>query len=168
METTARSIEAYQKVVELYPDHSASRNNLAVLYMRTDQLDKAIDQLTILRERGFDFPGTAGNLSASFIGQGEYNTGLAVMKEFVARFPNVEAGHNYVGATSVASNRLDEARAAFERALELRPNFAPANAGLVQIALATGAGLPVSHSGTTASCPSCPTAGSANVPSARA
>jgi tetratricopeptide (TPR) repeat protein len=136
IETTARSIAAYEKAIELYPNHSASRNNLAVIYMRMDQLDKAIDHYTVLRERGFDFPGTAGNLASAFVAQGEYNTGLAVIREFVARFPNVEAGHLFAGRMSLAANRLDEATAAFEKALELRPNFPPAELGLTEMRLA--------------------------------
>ena len=129
IEETSRAIAAYEKAIELYPDHSASRNNLATLYVRTDQLDKAIAQFETLREQGFEFPGTAGNLAAAYIATGKADQGIAVVQDFAGRYPSVEAAFLQLGLMLAAVNRLDEADAALQKALALRPAFPPANGG---------------------------------------
>ena len=138
IETTARAIEAYQKTLALYPDHSASRNNLGLLYLRTDQLDKAIVEYEILLERGFEFPGAAGNLASAYVAAGKPDEAIAVMQDFVSRFPDVEAAHFNLGLSALHVNRFDAARRAFERCLELRPNWPAAYGALAQLANARG------------------------------
>ena len=134
-ETTARAIAAYEKVIELYPDHSASRNNLAVLYLRTDQNDKAVEQYEILRDRGFEFPGAAANLAEAYIGLNKPDEAMTVLREFVNRYPSVEAAHLNLGLIATSINRLDEATAAIQRALALRPEYPPAQGALATVHL---------------------------------
>jgi hypothetical protein len=110
-------------VLEIYPDHSASRNNLAVLYMRTDQFDKAVAHLAELRERGFEFPGAAGNLSESYIGLGKNDEAVEVMREFVQKFPDNENGYSNLGLAELSVNRLDDADKSFRRSLRGTSEF---------------------------------------------
>ena len=135
LETIGRAIAAYSKVIELYPDHSASRNNLALMYMRIDQYDKAIEQFEILRERGFEFPGAAGNLAEAYVAANRPDEAVKAMREFVSRYPSVEAAHTNAGEIDLGLNRLDEAEASFKRALQLRPDLPPALANLGSIHL---------------------------------
>ena len=135
IESTSKAIAAYEKVLEIYPDHSSSRNNVAVLYMRTDQFDKAVAHLSQLRERGFEFPGAAGNLSESYIGLGKNDEAMEVMREFVQKFPDNENGYSNLGLAELSVNRLDDADKSFRRSLELRPNFPPTVAGTTQLAI---------------------------------
>ena len=137
-EDTARAIEAYSKAVEIYPDHSASRTNLAMLYLRTDQLEKCIEHYTILRQRGFEFPGAVGNQSQCYIAGGNEAAAIELHNEFIARFPDVEAGHMFFGLAATSLNRLDEAEREFNKARDLRPAYPPAIAGLAQVASLRG------------------------------
>jgi len=134
IEDTNRAIEAYSKVLELYPDHSASRTNLALLYLRTDQTEKCIEHYTILRQRGFEFPGAAGNMSACYAAAGNSAEAIAVVKEFTERFPDVELGFVNLAGTLMSFNQFEDAERAAKRALDLRPDFVPAVATLGQIA----------------------------------
>jgi tetratricopeptide (TPR) repeat protein/TolB-like protein len=134
-ETTTRAIAAYEKVLELYPDHSASRNNVATLYARTDQFEKAVAQYDVLRARGFEFPGSAGNAAQSYLALGRNDQGLALMHDFVARFPNLEQGWFYLGGMQFTLNRLDEAEATLQKAIALRPDHGPSTVGLAVIRL---------------------------------
>ena len=127
---TADAITAYQKAIDLYPDHSASRNNLAALLMRFDQNERAVEHFNILRERGFEFPGTAGNHASAYIAMNRDGDATRVMEDFTSRFPNVEAGHLYLAFTHQSATRLDEAEASFAKALSLRPQYPPALGGL--------------------------------------
>jgi tetratricopeptide (TPR) repeat protein len=132
---SADAIAAYQKVVDLYPDHSASRNNLAVMLSRLDQNERAAEQYNILRERGFEFPGTAGNLAGVYVALNKPADALRVLEDFTSRFPSVESGFMYLGFTHLAAGNMPLAEAAFQKALALRPSFPPAMSGLAQIAL---------------------------------
>jgi serine/threonine protein kinase/tetratricopeptide (TPR) repeat protein len=129
LEDTQRAIDAYTRAVELFPDHSASRNNLALLYLRTDQVDKCIDHYAILQQRGFEFPGAVSNMAACHIAKGEDTRAIQLLEEFVARYPDVEAGHMNLGLTMMSLNRFDGAARALKKALDLRPSFPPATAG---------------------------------------
>jgi serine/threonine protein kinase/tetratricopeptide (TPR) repeat protein len=129
------AMAAYEKAVELYPDHSASRNNLAVLLSRHDQLERAVAHYNVLRERGFEFPGTAGNLAGVYSTMNRPEESIGVLTDYVSRYPNIEAGYMYLGFNYAAFNRLDEAEAAFQKALGLRPMFPPALSGLSQVAV---------------------------------
>src|SRR6266511_4689282 len=64
-ETLGRSIEAYQKVLELYPDAASSRNNLGLLYMQLERFEEAIREFEDLRRRSFEFPGAYTSLAAA-------------------------------------------------------------------------------------------------------
>src|SRR5687767_15401799 len=113
---TAQAIAAYEKAIELYPDHSASRNNLAALLNRLDQNERAVEHYNILRERGFEFPGTAGNHATALIALNRDAEAVRVLEEFIGRLPHIEAGHMYLGMTHRAANRLEQSNAAFDRA----------------------------------------------------
>ena len=134
VDTTAKAIDAYLKAVELYPDHSASRTNLALLYLRTDQVEKCIEHNTILRERGFEFPGAAGNMAQCYVAAGNAAAAITVLKEFVERFPDLESGHVNLGLTYMSLDQLDEAERSLKRSVELRPDFPPGVVGQGQIA----------------------------------
>ena len=55
---------------------------------------------------------------------------VQLLEDFTGRFPNVEAGYLFLGMAYQATNRLDQAKAAFERALAIRPEYPPAVATL--------------------------------------
>jgi serine/threonine protein kinase/tetratricopeptide (TPR) repeat protein len=134
-ETFGKAIDAYRKVLELYPDHSASRNNLALLYLQTDQLNEAIRHFGVLQQRGFEFPGAAANLGNAYVALGQAETARKVMSDFLSRYPSSELGHAYQGHLLLGTGRLDEARTALEKAEALSPQFDPATSGLVAHAL---------------------------------
>jgi tetratricopeptide (TPR) repeat protein/TolB-like protein len=134
IEDTAKAMSAYSKAIELYPDHSASRTNLALLYLRIDQVDKCIEHYTFLRQRGFEFPGAAGNLAICHLAAGDRADALEVLKEYIERFPDVESGHLLLGLTQISLDHLDEAEPALKRANELRPAYPPAIVGQAHIA----------------------------------
>ena len=134
LEDTSKGISAYSKAIELYPDHSASRTNLALLYLRTDQVEECIAHYTVLRERGFEFPGAVGNMAACYVADGKDAEAISVLQEFVERFPDIEVGWINLGLTQMSLDQFDAAERSLRRALDLRPLFPPAIGGLAQVA----------------------------------
>ena len=81
------AVDAYRKAVELFPDHTAARNNLANLYVELEQHDDAIQHLEELRRRGMTFPGTYNSLAGAYAATGDVKRGQQVLREYVGRFP---------------------------------------------------------------------------------
>src|SRR5204863_4082329 len=69
-ETTGKAIDAYRKVLDLYPDAASSRNNLALLLLRLERFDESIAQYEELRRRSFEFPGTYTSLAFAYASSG--------------------------------------------------------------------------------------------------
>jgi eukaryotic-like serine/threonine-protein kinase len=120
-ETVGRAIEAYNKALELYPDHASSRNNVGLIYFLLERFDDAIREFEELRRRHNPFTGTHGNLSAAYAGKGEIDKAVEVMREFVSDNPENAAGYNFLGFALSIGNRFDEARAAFRQTTALAP-----------------------------------------------
>lgn len=135
VESIGRAIAAYQRAVELYPDHSSSRTNLAQALVRVEQFEQAIRHYEVLRERGFDFPGAVGTQAPAYVTLGKPDQAVSVITDFVRRFSNLEMAHWYLGAVNLSIGRTDSAEAAYQKALELQPDFPRALAGLAQTAM---------------------------------
>ena len=115
-ETMEDAIDAYQKAVDAYPDHTAARNNLAQQLMNLERFDEAIDHFEELRRSGMKFPGTYSSLATSYGMTGQFDEGLAVLQEYSEENPDNAAGHRNLAGHLLWAGRFDEALAAIERA----------------------------------------------------
>jgi tetratricopeptide (TPR) repeat protein/TolB-like protein/predicted Ser/Thr protein kinase len=120
-ETRARSIEAYQQGLRLHPEHQASRHNLALHLAALERYPEGIEQYEELLRRGTSNPTSYENLADILIQTGNIRRAREVADQFVVRYPDSAAGLRMLGMTFVAEQRLDEARAAFEKAEALNP-----------------------------------------------
>ena len=120
-ERRAKAIEAYKKLLELYPDHNAARHNLALIYQRLERFDEAIEQLEELRRRGETFPVTFGNLASNYASRGEFGKGNEVLQGFLRQHPESAVGYWELGNHLTRWGRLDEALNAFDEAGSLSP-----------------------------------------------
>ncbi|HYN06718.1 MAG TPA: protein kinase [Vicinamibacterales bacterium] len=120
-ETMKRSIEAYQQGLALHPEHQASRHNLGLHFLDLERFPESLEQYEELRRRGTSNPTTYENLSAAYIEVGNTKRAREVAEEYVAQHPESAAGFRALGSALVAEGRLDEARAAFEKAEALDP-----------------------------------------------
>jgi len=69
-ETNDRAIEGYEKALELYPDDTASRNNLALMLGQAHRHEEAVVQLEETIRRGTTFGGTYTNIVESYLNLG--------------------------------------------------------------------------------------------------
>ena len=134
-ETLDKAIENYTKALELSPNHTSSRNNLALIYVQLWRFDEAIRHYTVLQDRGFEFPGAAANLffAHNYVGQTE--RGLEVVQRYTTRFPDAEVGFANLGMALAAAGRTAEAHTAFDRAIALRPGLPAATLGRIGLAM---------------------------------
>ena len=134
-DTIDKAIENYNKALELSPNHTSSRNNLALIYNQLWRFDEAIRHYTVLQDRGFEFPGAAVSLFEAHHAMGQTNRGLEVLQRYTARFPDAEAGFAFLGGALAVAGRTAEAYAAFDRAIALRPGLPPAMMGRTGLAM---------------------------------
>jgi tetratricopeptide (TPR) repeat protein len=123
----ARAIEAYEKAIDLHPDHLLARLSLASRYVTHHQFQDAIEQLEAIRSRtgAFRVGSTRADflerpLAESYASLGRIDESFRILEEFVERFPEDPRGHEALGEHLVMTGRLDEALAGFERAQRLR------------------------------------------------
>jgi tetratricopeptide (TPR) repeat protein len=120
-ETKEESIAAYRKAVELFPDHSSARNNLAQALSELRRYDESIEHLEELRRRGMTFPGTWSHLAKMYGVVGRPEEGRKILEEYVRDNPTVSAGHRNLAAHLAASGRYEEALATLEVAESIDP-----------------------------------------------
>ena len=126
--TVAKSIDAYKKAIELFPDHASARHNLALQYQRLGRLDESIALYEDLRQRGMTSTSLYTNLADDYQSLGQFDRADAVLQDYLSRNPDNSAGYLAVGLLRVASGKLDDGLTAFDKAEALAPgDRAPLN-----------------------------------------
>ncbi|MBI3400918.1 MAG: protein kinase [Acidobacteria bacterium] len=120
-ETVGKSIEAYNKALELYPDHASSRNNVAVMYSNLERYEDAIRHYEELRRRSMPFPGTYTGLASAYTSLGRFDAGRKVMEEYLQQSPDSVLANRSFGFLLADVGKLDEASAAYAKADALDP-----------------------------------------------
>jgi len=121
VETYEKSIEAYKKAIQLYPDHSSATHNLALAYAALGRDAEAIPLYEDLRRRGMTFPQTYSQLANVYVRQGQFDKGSAVLQEYLVRNPENAAAYAGVGTLLANWGKFDEAIAAYDKSLALDP-----------------------------------------------
>jgi tetratricopeptide (TPR) repeat protein len=113
-----------RRTLELAPDFSAARVNLATMLYRGNRAGEALEQLDLLdveREEG------SGNLRAAVLNRlGEFESALALYEDMLARFPGHARVWMSCGHVLKTVGRLDDAVAAYRRAVGIEPGFGEA------------------------------------------
>ncbi|MCH7824716.1 MAG: protein kinase [Acidobacteria bacterium] len=120
-ETTLQSIEAYESAVALYPDDSASRNNVALRYSELEQYDKTIAHFEELLRRGSPFLPVYFNAAMAYVNNNECDRGYELIRDFVRRQPDYHFGYSDLASIAMYCGHIDEAWSAlgiYEESLE--------------------------------------------------
>jgi len=120
-ETVQQSIEAYENALALYPDDSASRNNVALQYSQLEQYDKTIEHFEEMLRRGTPFLPSYFNTAMAYVNNGECDRGYALIRDFVRGQPDYHFGYGDMAAVATYCGRLDDAWAAlgtYEESIE--------------------------------------------------
>jgi Flp pilus assembly protein TadD len=120
--------QKYLKALEIRPTFSSVRNQLAVNYMEMQRWDDAITQLRIVTDDLFyqDQVSARGNLGLAYLGKGDYEKALQVMRPTVAEYPRNPQVRLTIGRIYFALNRLELAIEEFRKAIGLSKGYANA------------------------------------------
>lgn len=81
--TYDKAVEAYSKLLQLYPDDDIANTNLGILYTAMEQWDKAIESFNVKiqsRDESF-FP--YANISEAYRAKGMYETARKVLEDYI-------------------------------------------------------------------------------------
>ncbi len=80
---SAKAIQAYKKLLELYPDDRIGNNNMGMLYLMREEWDKAIEHLSVnVRTRAESYASYT-NLSTAFFSKGMPDKALGVLQFYL-------------------------------------------------------------------------------------
>jgi tetratricopeptide (TPR) repeat protein len=122
-ETWNIAIEAYKKLLQLYPDDYISRNNLGVLYLQLEQWDKAIDQYEIVKQSKKDDFYAYANQAAAYMRKGLYNKAAEILQQSFNINPHVAWTHVLLAYTFICQSRFDSAQYEANKAISLNPDY---------------------------------------------
>ena len=120
--TFDRAIEAYRSAVELYPDHSSARNNLALLLDQFEHYEEAVTHYQFLVDRGTRFVAAQSNLASVYSAMGRDEKAFAILQDAVKTYPESGFLLFSLGQHLNQVGRAAEALEIFERAQSLGPS----------------------------------------------
>ncbi len=120
--TYDKAFEAYEKLLEIYPDERGARHNLAVLYGRIEDDQKAIEHYEILiKEHKTDFIITYTNLASIYEDHGLFDKAKKVYEEFLNNFPDSYRIHQDQASYYRYQEKYDLALEEMDKAFALAP-----------------------------------------------
>ncbi|HXV64534.1 MAG TPA: tetratricopeptide repeat protein, partial [Vicinamibacteria bacterium] len=116
--TIAKEIEAYRRLLELYPEDIA-RHNLANCYAYLERFPEAIEELEEVRRRGLVVHNY--ELAHAYASLGQIDRGLQALEDALSFHANRWEIHRNIGLLHTWAGRYEEAVQAFDRADVLSP-----------------------------------------------
>jgi len=124
----------FKRALDLEPGNGLAANNLGLVRMSQGAYLEAIGLLSQARALMPGQPDIVINLSIAYMRYGDFAQALAMLDMLAEAAPKDKRGHFGRGAALLGLGRLDEARAAFDRALAIDPNYEAARQQLDSLA----------------------------------
>ena len=136
--TYDKSIEAYEKVLELYPDDPMANNGLGLVCGYIEELEKSAERYAFCVSQ----PGAPylyyGNLVAAYSRLGRYDEARRLLEGYLKTSPDSAAAHDDLASLYLFEGRYDLAQAEADKAFALNPTSLPIMATLGEIAMLKG------------------------------
>ncbi len=119
--TYDKAIEAYTKLLDLYPDDVSGNNNLALLFQEQEKWDKALERWEYLREMNLADALHYGNLANQYRLMGMHEKAKVVLDEYFSKFPDNYGIHLQYAFIHLDLGDYDLALSEVEKAISLNP-----------------------------------------------
>jgi serine/threonine protein kinase/Flp pilus assembly protein TadD len=104
-----KAIQAYKKLLQLYPDDRIGNNNLGILYIRREEWDKAIERLSVNMRNRTESYASYTNLSSAYFSKGMPDKALDVLQFYldeIGENPHIRDNRAWI---YIREGKLDEA-----------------------------------------------------------
>ena len=116
-----KAIEAFEKLLKLYPEDYHGNKNLGNLYMMLEQWDKAIERFKVLIENKTESIWPYANISQAYMAKGSYEKAQEILENYTESFPENFVIYNRLATTYYNQGRLDHALSAIEQSTSIDP-----------------------------------------------
>lgn len=121
--TYPQAIQAYTKLLELYPDDHIGNNNLGVLYDSIEEHDKALERYEENRKNRAPGFQSYLNLSGVYIDKDMLDEALEVNKFYLQNISEVPEIYGSIAEIYSIQGEYDKAIVELEKAIELSPAY---------------------------------------------
>ncbi|MGQ9630681.1 MAG: tetratricopeptide repeat protein [bacterium] len=123
---TKGALSAFQKAVDLDPDHAEAQTQLGFLYYEAGELKRAISAFQQAARVERDSPLAHFNLGSAYLYNGDFELAIKELQEALALEPRSVEAHNNLGLAYAALEKFYEAVREYQEAIEIEPNYVPA------------------------------------------
>ena len=134
----AEATDLLKRAAELAPGDPRVLGQLVIGYVATGQKDVALGMLDTTLDLGGDAAGIGYTLAFAYLQSNQFEAALKVAQNLRQHMPDSAVAANLEGAAYSALGRQPDARASFEAALQIDPNFHEARANLAALKIKTG------------------------------
>jgi len=120
--TYDKSIEAWKKLLELYPDDNDGNNNLGLVYSFIEEWDKTIEPFISCIQRKDEVIWPYLNLSVAYRAKGLYDKAKEVLEDYLNNVSDYAAIHNQLALTYLCQEKYDLALVEADKALSMDPD----------------------------------------------
>ena len=120
-QTYDQAIRAFERAIELYPDHHEARHGLGLVYGSLERYAEAAAQFEELRRRRYAFGGTYYSLAHMYAALGDFEAGADSVRAFRELDPDGSFGHLLEGLYLALWGRVEPALASFRESLARLP-----------------------------------------------
>jgi len=114
--TNAQAMEAYKKLLTLYPEDSIGNTNLAILYMDMEDLDQAIERLELNIQNNPENNLGNWNISEVYAAMGLYDKAVESIEDIIRNNPDRSGYHLKIASFHLYQAEYDRALAELDRA----------------------------------------------------
>ncbi|UCC39842.1 MAG: protein kinase [Candidatus Aminicenantes bacterium] len=117
-----KSIEAFKKLLEIYPDDIDGNNVLGLLYEQLEEFDKAIEKFEVNFQNRVEFYYSYSNLAGVYRAKGLYDKAREVLEYYQNNISDNARVHRSLGFNYLVQGKYDRALVEVEKAFSLDPN----------------------------------------------
>ena len=121
--TLDKAIEAYKKLIELYPDDRGGHNQLGLRYNRLEEWDKALEQFEYLRQNKIATSLNYNALAGTYQLKGLHKEAIAVLEEYLSNFPDNFRIHSNLADIYLDMGDYELALGELEKVFSLNPTY---------------------------------------------
>ena len=119
--TFDKTIAAYTKLLELYPEDMIVNHNLAVVYGLIEDYDKAIERYEVCVRAGEEFIHSHTQLADSYAAKGMYDKAKKIVRNYIDYISDHVLAHHRLAYLHLDLGEFDQALAETEKAIYLDP-----------------------------------------------
>jgi serine/threonine protein kinase/Flp pilus assembly protein TadD len=119
--TYDKSLEAYGKLLELYPDDDIVNHNMAIIYGNLEEWDKAIERYEVCRQVTTEFIPSYTQLAFAYSAKNMYDKSKEVLEDYLNNMEDHYDIHLTLAYNYIDLGELDLALTEVEKAFHLNP-----------------------------------------------